>query len=530
MVGTGLSAACAFALVATTAALAPKPTWQLRLDRALLDVDCKPRQRLKNLQKVVGDPAVLTDVRAAVEALREKGFAKGHAEAIDRLWPSGTIARADLDALRLLRKQVPEGLAELREQRQRGTTAKTPTRAPDASKVSKAVREALKDLATDASKREALVDEALNALRATPKGLETPAYTVDRVLEGGVEVRSYEAYTVARLKASAGMSSDGADFGELASYLFGDNADDKAMSMTMPVETAAESSAMAFVLPKAFSDAPPKPKSDKVDIAKIPARTVLAIAFGGIATKQEVDRQRKMRRPESVKLLAALAAAPDLVAAADDECTLLQYNAPYTIPWRRKNELVLRVDVVDKSAGTESPMKAPDDAPKPPESPVAAFKTPVAAATPVATVTPVKAVTPVTAPEPPTTAWETPVAAATTPVAAPEPPTASWKTPVAKSAPVAATPVPAVKPVTAVTPVATVKPVTAPETPTASWKTPVAKSAPVAAAATPVASPEPHAATPEALASPEAPAGFRRRDAAPPRGAGPSPGSYLDSL
>ena len=159
------------------------------------------------------------------------------------------------------------------------------------SAVFQALSSAATDLVSDPSKREALRQEALNALRSTPKGLETPAYTVERTLDGGVELRNYEAYAIARLSSSKATAS-GNDFGALASYLFGANAESRAMEMTMPVETGSQGEGMAFVLPKAYAEAPPAPDSVDVEIAAVPARRVLALAFGGIATRNEIDRQR----------------------------------------------------------------------------------------------------------------------------------------------------------------------------------------------------------------------------------------------
>ena len=53
-----LTLVCALAsLVASVALSGTKVPWQKRLDRALLDVDTKPRQRLKNLQSVPTLPA-----------------------------------------------------------------------------------------------------------------------------------------------------------------------------------------------------------------------------------------------------------------------------------------------------------------------------------------------------------------------------------------------------------------------------------------------------------------------------------------
>ena len=102
------------------------------------------------------------------------------------------------------------------------------------------------------------------------------------------------------------------------------------MAMTMPVEMV--DGVMSFVLPKADADAPPAPTDDKVTIGERPARTVVALPFPGVATPEEIERQRS-------KLADVLKA--EGLEAADDSYTVLQYNSPFTIPWRRRNELVV---------------------------------------------------------------------------------------------------------------------------------------------------------------------------------------------
>ena len=89
------------ALSATAAALVP--SWQQQLDRVFLDIDMKPRTRSRTLFKVIERrEEILTDVRTAVESIREKGFKDGHGEAIDLLFPKGTIVRSDLEGLQAL--------------------------------------------------------------------------------------------------------------------------------------------------------------------------------------------------------------------------------------------------------------------------------------------------------------------------------------------------------------------------------------------------------------------------------------------
>ena len=306
------------ALSATAAALVP--SWQTQLDRVFLDIDMKPRTRSRTLFKVIERrEEILTDVRSAVDSIREKGFKDGHGEAIDLLFPKGTIIRGDLEGLQSLRKQLPEAIEDLRKTRPT-TTASTPSppKPEDLRKVAEKLR--------DGSLQSDIEEELKNALRSTPKGLETPKYKVEKTF-GDCEVRTYEAYAVAELNEKR---PDGDAFNILAAYLFGKNSEDKAMAMTMPVEMV--DGVMSFFLPKADADAPPAPTDDKVTIGARPARTVVALPFPGVATPEEIERQRS-------KLADVLKA--EGLEAADDSYTVLQYNSPFTIPWRRRNELVV---------------------------------------------------------------------------------------------------------------------------------------------------------------------------------------------
>jgi len=331
-------------------------SWQKRLDKALLDVDAIPQARSRNLRKAFEDPAaILRDINTAIAAVADKGFAKGHPEAIDALWPKGTMARSDLEALQALRKQVPELLEDFagsleREDRNRGESPQ-PAR-PGLGEL----LAGLSSLATDAEKRDEAVEEAKNIFRQTPKGLEQPKYKVVSKLEDGAELREYQPFTVAQTT----MSGSGADarrayssaegFNSLAGYLFGKNSRKEAMAMTMPVEISfgdASDANMSFVMPAAVDGASnaPVPDDGAVTVREVPARLVAVVPFPGVATAGEVDRQRQ-------KLLGALGAYEPLDA---EQYTVLQYNPPYTLPWRRRNEIAIVVQrVPDVPSGNES--------------------------------------------------------------------------------------------------------------------------------------------------------------------------------
>jgi len=312
----------------------------------------KPRTRSRTLFKVIERrEEILTDVRSAVDSIREKGFKDGHGEAIDLLFPKGTIIRGDLEGLQSLRKQLPEAIEDLRKTRPT-TTATTPS--PPTPEDLRKVAEKLRD----GSLQSDIEEELKNALRSTPKGLETPKYKIEKTF-GDCEVRTYEAYAVAELNEKR---PDGDAFNILAAYLFGKNSEEKAMAMTMPVEMV--DGVMSFVLPKADADAPPAPTDDKVTIGERPARTVVALPFPGVATPEEIERQRS-------KLADVLKA--EGLEAADDSYTVLQYNSPFTIPWRRRNELVV---ALAENAAPEPLVRRKargDRGPAPPAMPRAAW-------------------------------------------------------------------------------------------------------------------------------------------------------------
>ena len=174
---------------------------------------------------------------------------KGHVLALDLLFPAGTTARADLEGLVALRKQVPELIAAQKQQPPptREQLQELMAAAPPPNPL--AVAGQLVGLAIDPTKQQALriptthplrttsappaqhlfnplrtlsapsphplprdphphtpaqalLEEAKNALRATPTGLEAPRYRVVRAWKG-VELREYEPFTVARTDMSS---------------------------------------------------------------------------------------------------------------------------------------------------------------------------------------------------------------------------------------------------------------------------------------------------------------------------------------
>lgn len=69
-------------------------SWQKRIDRALLQVDgVRAEGRIRSFQRALEDPVMRSDIKKAIDVVREKGFGEGHPEFIEILWPEGTQAR-----------------------------------------------------------------------------------------------------------------------------------------------------------------------------------------------------------------------------------------------------------------------------------------------------------------------------------------------------------------------------------------------------------------------------------------------------
>jgi SOUL heme-binding protein len=95
---------------------------------------------------------------------------------------------------------------------------------------------------------------------------------------------------------------------------------------------------MEFVLPSGVNSATaPVPKSEKITIKDVPAEVLAVREFPGFATDGEVSRQRAM-------LEDALLA--DGVIYDNLSFKVFQYNPPYTLPWLRRNEVTLSIDMV----------------------------------------------------------------------------------------------------------------------------------------------------------------------------------------
>ena len=163
--------------------------------------------------------------------------------------------------------------------------------------------------------------------------IEEPVYQVEKAWEAEqIEIRAYAP----RIMAVTGMNEDSdSGFRVLAGYIFGGNAEEQKIAMTAPVQqTMAGEKEMAFMMPAeyALKDLP-QPEDQRVSFHEAPAYTAAVIQFSGWASAEKAaENWQQLQR-------FLIAEGIDITG----EPTLNQYNPPWTLPFMRRNEIIVPV-------------------------------------------------------------------------------------------------------------------------------------------------------------------------------------------
>lgn len=164
--------------------------------------------------------------------------------------------------------------------------------------------------------------------------IEEPSYELVRAI-GDVEIRRYGP-AIQAVTDLPDSSSSSAGFRRLAGFIFGGNERDQAISMTAPVQESlgAAQPTMAFTMPAQYTmEELPTPSDGRVTLHDVPARTVAVVTFSGWATRGRVATYQS-------QLLEALKA--NAIATLGDS-SLNQYNPPWTLPFLRRNEVMIEI-------------------------------------------------------------------------------------------------------------------------------------------------------------------------------------------
>lgn len=172
-----------------------------------------------------------------------------------------------------------------------------------------------------------------SVMAAQAIAIEEPVYKVERAWEAEqIEIRAYAPRVMAVM--GMGEDSDGG-FRVLAGYIFGGNAEEQKIAMTAPVQQSmAGENEMAFMLPAEYAlEDLPDPDDERVSFRESPAYTAAVIQFSGWASAEKADENwQQLRR-------FLIAEGIDITG----EPTLNQYNPPWTLPFMRRNEIIVPV-------------------------------------------------------------------------------------------------------------------------------------------------------------------------------------------
>lgn len=171
--------------------------------------------------------------------------------------------------------------------------------------------------------------------------------------DGPFAIRDYAPTVVAETRAAGPRGTAiNEGFRRLARYIFGGNAGSREIAMTAPVAQTASGERIAMTAPVAQAasgdgwvitfymppgsrlEEMPRPLDDSVVLREEPARRVAVVRFSGLATQDNLARH-------AAELRQRVEAHGD-VAAGDVSYAF--YDPPWTLPWTRRNEVMIALD------------------------------------------------------------------------------------------------------------------------------------------------------------------------------------------
>jgi len=180
--------------------------------------------------------------------------------------------------------------------------------------------------------------------------VEHPKYTlVER--SGNIEIRDYAPMIVAETEVTGDRrEAIGKGFRLIADYIFGNNTASKKVEMTAPVtQQGSEKIAMTapvtqqsdgknwrvrFIMPSKYTmETLPKPNNAAVELKEVPGKRFAVIRFSGMGGKESLDRHTKE--------LEEFLSAKNLTPLSPP--TYAFYNPPWTLPFLRRNEVLVEI-------------------------------------------------------------------------------------------------------------------------------------------------------------------------------------------
>ena len=178
---------------------------------------------------------------------------------------------------------------------------------------------------------------------------ETTRYRVE-LSDGDFEVRQYasrvQAETVINAAPWQRSLQDG--FHRLAGYIFGDNEGHQKVAMTAPVSVTLgavdrSTRTVAFKMPDQYAmESLPAPNDRRITLRRVPPRRIAVLTFNGRYGKELPNRQRMqlLTRVRNARLLPI------------GDVTFAGYDAPWTLPFLRRNEVMVEVSSLPSAPTT----------------------------------------------------------------------------------------------------------------------------------------------------------------------------------
>lgn len=170
---------------------------------------------------------------------------------------------------------------------------------------------------------------------------EEPDYEVLQK-DGDIEIRKYPELLLAKVSIGPTRSIESFKeiaFKSLANYIFQGNDETKSIAMTAPVLLGRNEFGdweMSFVLPKELDlTTAPNPDDSKVVLCTREPQMVAVISYSGNDKVQNIKKHER-------KLSEWLKDQPNIQTS--ERFFIAEYDAPFVIPFMKKNEIHVRVD------------------------------------------------------------------------------------------------------------------------------------------------------------------------------------------
>ena len=173
--------------------------------------------------------------------------------------------------------------------------------------------------------------------------------------ENNFEIREYSPRIIAQVSVSGNFNdASSAGFKSLADYIFGNNViNDKSQKIAMTAPVVAEPTSekitmtapvlaegknsewlISFVMPKEYSmESLPKPNNSAVVLIERPKEKYAVVVFSGLVRESSYNEKATLLN-EFIKIQGLSSVGSLLIA---------RYNPPWTLPFFRRNELMVKV-------------------------------------------------------------------------------------------------------------------------------------------------------------------------------------------